>query len=185
MLIPNKHINNCKTTRNEKFKWSAAKKKKKICKFSLASGWKNACQAKNSLTASLLPVTSIHDTFYVGCGLCFLDATSASEATVTWCIMRIIFRCICGLPCLEARVTTCQKRDPPLLFSPLECPLVFLWLLSEDHPVILAWNDWWRSRVAWIFVYFLINSMEFFLKVSQEYKNIIATVSTISRETKM
>lgn len=95
------------------------KKKKKSSKISLASGWKNACQAKNSLTASSQPITSIHDTFYVGRGLCFLDATSVSEATVTWCIMRIIFRCICVPTCLEARVTTCQKKESPLFFPPL------------------------------------------------------------------
>lgn len=67
--------------------------------------------------ASSQPVTSIHDMFYVSCGLCFLDATSVSEATVTWCIMRIIFRCICVLPCLALSSYNPSKKRNSSFFS--------------------------------------------------------------------
>lgn len=53
MLIPNKHINNCKNTLNENFKCCKKQKKpKKTPVMSLTSGWENARQAKYSLTAS-------------------------------------------------------------------------------------------------------------------------------------
>lgn len=151
---------------------------KKPCKFSgfsFASGG-DTCQAKNSLVVSSQPITSIHDTFYVCCDLCFL-ATSVSEATVTQFIMRVIFRCVCVLACLEAWVTTRQKkeRDPSFLFPNAPArhklsPLAFLRLLSEHRRVVLARNDRRRSQVAWIFVYFLPNSMEALLHFSQEYQ---------------
>lgn len=57
------------------------------------------------------------------------------------------------------------KKEKLLCFS-LKWPLAFLRLLSEDHPVVLARNDQRRSRVAWIFVHFLMDSMEYFLTVS-------------------
>lgn len=158
MLIPNKHINNCKKKKNPvNSLWQVVEK--------MHVRLKTASQLPHSLSHPFMT----H--FYVGCGLCFLDATSVSEATVTWCIMRIIFRCICVLPCLEARVTTRQKRETPLFF--LKWPLAFLGLLSEDHPVVLARNDRWRSWVAWTFMYFLVNSMEFFLKISQDYQKTV------------
>lgn len=58
-----------------------------------------------------------------------------------------------------------KKRNSSFFFS-LKWPLAFLGLLSEDHPDVLARNDWRRSCVAWIFGYFPMNSMEFFLKIS-------------------
>lgn len=94
---------------------------------------------------------------------------------MTSCIMRVIFRGLCVLPCLERQLQHVKKRAKPLLFFPNAqarhklSPLAFLRLLSKHRRAALALNDQRRSQVAWIFVYLPTTSMEVFLPVSQEY----------------